>query len=153
MGLPINKISVAVNNNDILHRFLVNNDYSKQLVHETISPSMDISVASNFERLVYDFFLDRDSAKCADMFDNFPANPIELDSEMWQKKDNLFSSSKVNDLDTKKMIQEIYQSNGYILDPHTAVAAVEALRKSDQAIIMLFYLLHTQQNSLKFMKN
>ena len=132
MGLPINKISVAVNNNDILHRFFSENDYSKQFVHETISPSMDISVASNFERLIYDFFLDRDSSRCAAMFDNFPINPIELDSETWQKKENLFSSSKVNDSDTKKIIQEIYQSFGYILDPHTAVAAAEALSKSNQ---------------------
>jgi threonine synthase len=132
MGLPINKISVAVNNNDILHRFFSENDYSKQFVHETISPSMDISVASNFERLIYDFFLDRDSSRCAAMFDNFPINPIELDSETWQKKENLFSSSKVNDSDTKKIIQEIYQSFSYILDPHTAVAAAEALSKSNQ---------------------
>jgi threonine synthase len=50
---------------------------------------------------------------------------------MWRKKDYLFDSSKVNDLDTAKMIQEIYQSNGYILDPHTAVAAVEAFKTSD----------------------
>ena len=132
MGLPINKISVAVNNNDILHRFFSENDYSKQFVHETISPSMDISVASNFERLIYDFFLDRDSSRCAAMFDNFPINPIELDSETWQKKENLFSSSKVNDSETKKIIQEIYQSFGYIIDPHTAVAAAEALSKSNQ---------------------
>ena len=76
MGLPINKISVAVNDNDILHRFFSSNDYSKQLVHETISPSMDISVASNFERLVYDFFLNRDSSKCAKMFDNFPIKAL-----------------------------------------------------------------------------
>ena len=131
MGLPINKISVAVNNNDILHRFFSSNDYSKQLVHETISPSMDISVASNFERLVYDFFLNRDSSKCAKMFDNFPIKPIELDVETWQRKDSLFSSSKVDDLETTKTIQEIYQANSYILDPHTAVAAVEAIKKSD----------------------
>jgi len=102
MGLPIKKISVAVNENDILHRFFSDNNYSKQFVHETISPSMDISVASNFERLVYDLFLNRDSAKCFKMFDNFPVNPIELDPITWQKKDHLFSSSKVNDLDTKK---------------------------------------------------
>ena len=133
MGLPINKISVAVNNNDILHRFFSSNDYSKQLVHETISPSMDISVASNFERLVYDFFLNRDSSKCAKMFDNFPIKPIELDVETWQRKDSLFSSSKVDDLETTKTIQEIYQSNGYIIDPHTAVAAVEAIKKSDSS--------------------
>ena len=132
MGLPINKISVAVNENDILHRFFSDNNYSKQFVHETISPSMDISVASNFERLVYDLFLDRDSARCSKMFDNFPTNPIELDSITWQKKDRLFSSSKVNDLDTKKIIQETYKLFNYILDPHTAVAAVEAFNKSDE---------------------
>ena len=132
MGLPINKISVAVNENDILHRFFSDNNYSKQFVHETISPSMDISVASNFERLVYDLFLDRDSARCSKMFDNFPTNPIELDSITWQKKDHLFSSSKVNDLDTKKIIQETYKLFNYILDPHTAVAAVEAFNKSDE---------------------
>ena len=133
MGLPINKISVAVNDNDILHRFFSSNDYSKKLVHETISPSMDISVASNFERLVYDFFLNRDSSKCAKMFDNFPIKPIELDVETWQRKDDLFSSSKVDDLETTKTIQGIYQVNGYILDPHTAVAAVEAIKKSDSS--------------------
>ena len=132
MGLPINKISVAVNENDILHRFFSDNNYSKQFVHETISPSMDISVASNFERLVYDLFLDRDSNKCSKMFDNFPANPIELDPATWQKKDRLFSSSKVNDLDTKKIIQETHQLFDYILDPHTAVAAIEAFNKSDE---------------------
>jgi len=132
MGLPIKKILVAVNENDILHRFFSDNNYSKQFVHETISPSMDISVASNFERLVYDLFLNRDSAKCFKMFDNFPANPIELDPITWQKKDHLFSSSKVNDLDTKKIIQETHRSFNYILDPHTAVAAVEAFDKSDE---------------------
>ena len=133
MGLPINKISVAVNDNDILHRFFNSNDYSKQLVHETISPSMDISVASNFERLVYDFFLNRDSSKCAKMFDNFPIKPIELDFETWQRKDGLFSSSKVDDFETAKTIQAMYQANSYILDPHTAVAAVEAIKKSDSS--------------------
>jgi len=132
MGLPIKKILVAVNENDILHRFFSDNNYSKQFVHETISPSMDISVASNFERLVYDLFLNRDSAKCFKMFDNFPVNPIELDPITWQKKDHLFSSSKVNDLDTKKIIQETHRSFNYILDPHTAVAAVEAFDKSDE---------------------
>ena len=132
MGLPINKISVAVNENDILYRFFSNNNYSKQAVHETISPSMDISVASNFERLVYDLFLNRDSVKCFKMFDNFPASPIELDPITWQKKDHLFSSSKVNDLDTKKIVQKTHRLFDYIIDPHTAVAAVEAFNKSDE---------------------
>lgn len=130
MGLPINKISVAVNNNDILHRFFSRNDYSKKSVHDTLSPSMDISVASNFERLVYDFFLERNAAECAAMFDNFPTSAISLESKIWSKKEKLFSSSKVNDHNTKTLIQDIFESHNYILDPHTAVAAEEALKQS-----------------------
>ena len=130
MGLPINKISVAVNNNDILHRFFSKNDYSKKSVHDTLSPSMDISVASNFERLVYDFFLERNAAECAAMFDNFPTSAIALESEIWSKKEKLFSSSKVDDHNTKTLIQDIFESHNYILDPHTAVAAEEALKQS-----------------------
>ena len=130
MGLPINKISVAVNNNDILHRFFSKNDYSKKSVHDTLSPSMDISVASNFERLVYDFFLERNAAECAAMFDNFPTSAISLESKIWSKKEKLFSSSKVDDHNTKTLIQDIFESHNYILDPHTAVAAEEALKKS-----------------------
>ena len=132
MGLPVNNISVAVNNNDILHRFFNENDYSKQSVCETISPSMDISVASNFERLIYDLFLDRDSVQCAAMFKNFPIEPIKLDHSMWKKKEGLFSSCKVNDLDTTKMIKRVFESDSYLLDPHTAVAAVQAFEQSDQ---------------------
>lgn len=130
MGLPINKISVAVNNNDILHRFFSKNDYSKKSVHDTLSPSMDISVASNFERLVYDFFLKRNAAECAAMFDNFPTSAISLESKIWSKKEKLFSSSKVDDHNTKTLIQDIFESHNYILDPHTAVAAEEALKRS-----------------------
>ena len=132
MGLPVDKISVAVNNNDILHRFFNENDYSKQSVYETISPSMDISVASNFERLIYDLFLERDAVQCAAMFKNFPIEPIKLDHSMWKKKEGLFSSCKVNDLDTTKMIKRVFESDSYLLDPHTAVAAVQAFEQSDQ---------------------
>ena len=132
MGLPVNNISVAVNNNDILYRFFNENDYSKQSVYETISPSMDISVASNFERLIYDLFLDRDAVQCAAMFKNFPIEPIKLDHSMWKKKEGLFSSCKVNDLDTTKMIKRVFESDSYLLDPHTAVAAVQAFEQSDQ---------------------
>ena len=131
MGLPINKISVAVNDNDILHRFFSENDYSKQTVQETISPSMDISVASNFERLVYDFFLDRDAGECAKLFTQFPVHAIELDEDVWKRKNELFSSSRVNDEHTQKLIQETYAAHDYVLDPHTAIAMDEALKMSN----------------------
>ena len=132
MGLPMNKISVAVNDNDILHRFFSDNDYSKKMVQETLSPSMDISVASNFERLVYDFFLERDATGCSKLFDQFPSNSIHLDEEMWNKKKQLFSSSRVSDDHTKELIQEIFNSRNYVLDPHTAIAVDEAIKKSDE---------------------
>ena len=122
MGLPIKTISVAVNDNDILHRFFASNDYSKKQVHETISPSMDISVASNFERLVYDFFLDRSTAKCAELFNSFPSRGIELDEATWDKKNTLFSSSSVDDAATQAIIQSVNNEHHYLLDPHTAVA-------------------------------
>ena len=131
MGLPINKISVAVNDNDILHRFFSGNDYSKQATHQTISPSMDISVASNFERLVYDFFLERDASGCAKLFDQFPTNPIQLDENIWNKKNKLFSSSRVSEDHTKELIRKIFHSQDYILDPHTAIALDEAVNKGD----------------------
>ena len=79
MGLPLSKIIVAVNSNDILHRFFKNNDYSKRIAIETLSPSMDISVASNFERLLYDFYLDRDANACADLYANFPKMDISIE--------------------------------------------------------------------------
>ncbi len=123
MGLPIKEIKVAVNSNDILFRFFDQNDYSKFDVNETISPSMDISVASNFERLVYDFFLDRNSQALQEMFSNFPNQPLNLKKNTWQKGKALFSSIRVNDQQTKSRIIEFYAKNQYLLDPHTAVAA------------------------------
>jgi len=116
-----------VNDNDILHRFFGSNDYSKKQVHETISPSMDISVASNFERLVYDFFLDRNASKCAELFNNFPSQGIELDETTWSKKNKLFNSASVNDAATQEIIHSIFQHHHYLLDPHTAVAMQEAM--------------------------
>ncbi len=133
MGLPIKTICIAVNNNDILHRFFNKNDYSKQQVLETLSPSMDISVASNFERLIYDFFLDRDATSCADLFNNFPDQSIKLDPNLWKKKNQLFTSSKVNDLDTQEAIQDFCNTYNYVIDPHTAVAIREAIDKSSES--------------------
>ena len=139
MGLPVKTISVAVNDNDILHRFFASNDYSKKQVHETISPSMDISVASNFERLVYDFFLDRSTAKCAELFNGFPNQGIELDEGTWNKKNALFSSSSVDDAATQAIIQSVNNEHHYLLDPHTAVAmqdAIEASSSTDHYVVL-----------------
>ena len=129
MGMPLNKIIVAVNSNNILHRFFSSNDYSKNVVQETISPSMDISIASNFERLIYDYYMDRDADLCRKAYASFPSQPIHLDKSIWEKSKNLFLSYTVNDGDTFNAMKKTYKKYNYLIDPHTAVAseAIDAL--------------------------
>ena len=128
MGMPLSKIVVAVNSNNILDRFFKNNDYSKMQVNETISPSMDISVASNFERLLYDFYLNRDSKKCSDHYTHFLNNGIKIDEKVWKKSSELFLSYCINDDSTYECMQHFSENFNYIMDPHTAVAAKAAIK-------------------------
>ena len=128
MGMPLSKIIVAVNNNDILDRFFKNNDYSKIDVTETISPSMDISVASNFERLLYDFYLNRNAQKCSDHYTNFPNKGIKIDEKMWKKTSELFLSYSINDDSTYECMKHFCDNFNYIMDPHTAVAAKAVIK-------------------------
>ena len=123
MGMPLSKIIVAVNSNDILHRFFINNDYSKEKVNETISPSMDISVASNFERLLYDFYLEGDTKLCSKLYANFPNSKIEIDSKIWKKSSQLFISYSSDDRATYECMKYYFNNFNYVMDPHTAVAA------------------------------
>ena len=128
MGMPLSKIIVAVNNNNILDRFFKNNDYSKIDVTETISPSMDISVASNFERLLYDFYLNRNSKKCSDHYKHFPNKGIKIDEKMWKKSSKLFLSYSINDDSTYECMKHFSENFNYIMDPHTAVAAKAVIK-------------------------
>ena len=123
MGMPLSKIVVAVNSNDILDRFFRNNDYSKNEVNETISPSMDISIASNFERLLYDFYLNRDAEMCSRLYSRFPENSIQIDKSIWSKSSELFLSYSSDDISTYKCMQYYFNKYNYVMDPHTAVAA------------------------------
>ena len=131
MGMPLNKIIVAVNNNNILHRFFENNDYSKNVVKETISPSMDISIASNFERLIYDFYANRDSNLCSELYSNFPEYPISVEKELWKKSKELFASYTVDDTSTVTAMRDVYKSYDYLMDPHTAVALESSEKLKD----------------------
>ena len=131
MGMPLNKILVAVNENNILHRFFSDNDYSKTKVSETISPSMDISIASNFERLVYDFYAERDSKLCSDFYTNFPESPIKLETSMWNKSKDIFLSYCVDDISTIEAMKNTQKKFNYLIDPHTAVASEAVGRISE----------------------
>ena len=128
MGLPLSKIIVGVNENNILDRFFKSNNYSRSKVIETISPSMDISVASNFERLIYDFYLEGDSKRCSEIYLSFPNTPITIDKDMWEKTRKLFLSYSVDDINTYKCMKSFNAEYNYIIDPHTAVAAESVMQ-------------------------
>jgi len=121
MGLPINKLIVATNQNDILHRAILNGKYEAKEVTETISPSMDIQIASNFERLIYDL------NNYNDIETKNVMNKIKIDgkyiiSEEKQKKINKdFLSATINEKEVLNVIKEIHQEYNVVLDPHSAI--------------------------------
>jgi threonine synthase len=142
MGMPLSKIVVAVNSNDILDRFFRNNDYSKNEVNETISPSMDISIASNFERLLYDFYLNRDAEMCSKLYSRFPENSMHIDQSIWSKSSELFLSYSSDDISTYECMQYYFNKYNYVMDPHTAVAA-DAVRSLKDALVSKTVILST----------
>ena len=128
MGLPIGKLVVATNKNDILHRFFKDNDYSKQQLEHTLSPSMDIMVSSNFERLLFDM-LGRDGDKLARLMDTFQnTGKLSAPESEWLNIKNLFDSCCCDDATTCATISELYEQTGYLADPHTATG-VKALQE------------------------
>ncbi len=121
MGLPIEKLVIATNSNDILARTLQTGRYERGDVHATISPSMDIQVSSNFERMMFDL-ASRDSHKVNDYMDEFAQkDSITLGDAEISKARDLFLAEQVDDATTKRVMAALAASNGYIADPHTAV--------------------------------
>jgi len=120
IGLPIGKLVVATNKNDILHRAISKGDYKIKKVEETFSPSMDIQIASNFERLLYDLN-DKDSEKTLEIMKKIKTNDYYLDQEMIKKINKDFLSESLSEEETLNEISETYNENKYILDPHTAI--------------------------------
>jgi threonine synthase len=131
MGLPIQQLIVATNENDILHRCISANQYQKKGLVQTLSPSMDIMVSSNFERLLFDLY-DCDGAVLSELLTNLnngTANSLE--PQRWEKARQLFSSHRVDDDKTCEVISQIAQQHNYLLDPHSAIG-VEAGRICNQ---------------------
>jgi threonine synthase len=138
MGLPIDKLLVATNQNDILFRAISSGDYSANEVKESISPSMDIQVASNFERLIYDL-LSKDSNKTNDVMKNFKKNKnFLIDTDLLNKLKKDFISEKIDENETINEIKSNFENYNIILDPHTAigVGAVNKLNLKDEFIIL-----------------
>ncbi len=138
MGLPINKLIVATNKNDILLRVINTGSYKPSKVEPSLSPSMDIQISSNFERLLFDV-LDSNDSKVVSLMDSLKSEgSFKLKKEEVDiiKKD--FYAEKTNDEETKKTIKEVKKEHKFIIDPHTATA-VQALKniKDDSETVVL----------------
>ncbi|MDB3987418.1 threonine synthase [Candidatus Pelagibacter sp.] len=121
MGLPINKLVVATNQNDILHRAISKGSYEVEKVIETISPSMDIQIASNFERLIYDLN-DCDDGKTINvMKDIREKGKYIIDQERLNKINTDFLSSKTSEEEVLETIKKVYEKFDIVLDPHSAI--------------------------------
>ena len=129
MGLPIEQLIIATNSNDVLHRLMSKNQYEVHPLQHTITPSMDIAVSSNFERLLFDLY-DRDGAKLADLMARMNAKKdvVSLDEDKLAKARALFDSYAVSEDSTVTTMQEVFGETGYLLDPHTAIG-VKAARE------------------------
>ena len=120
MGLPIDKLIVATNENDILQRVINSGVYKPDTVKTSITPSMDIQVASNFERLLF-YILDENDQKVSKLMNDLSLKgSFNLDKEVVKKIKKDFEAVRINDEDTQKIIKNIDDKHQFILDPHTA---------------------------------
>ncbi len=121
MGLPIDKLIVSTNRNDILYRFFQTGSYRKDQVVATQSPSMDIQVASNFERLLFEL-ADRDGAAVRRQMDDLAERGgFEVPGEALGRAREIFQSHRVDEAATTATIHDVHRDSGIIIDPHTAV--------------------------------
>ena len=120
MGLPIDKFIVATNENDILYRAISKGDYISKKVKETISPSMDIQLASNFERLIY-YINNSDSSRTVEIMKKVKQNSYKIEKSNLDMIQKDFLSESCNEKETLDIIKKNYEENNIILDPHTAI--------------------------------
>jgi threonine synthase len=129
MGLPVARLIVGSNRNDILARFLASNDMSMAPVEPSLSPSMDIQISSNFERLLFEL-LDRDpDATRQAMLDFRQTGRMRIADPIWHRARALFHGFRLDDPGTEAEIRRLHAATGYLADPHTAIgiAAARAL--------------------------
>ncbi len=126
MGLPIERLIIATNSNDVLHRVLTSGTYGRQSLEHTLSPSMDITVSSNFERLLFDLY-QRDGAAISDLMSRFDEGDISFSAAAMDRAKTLFSSCRVSDDETREQIAATWDRCEYMLDPHSAIGVKAAL--------------------------
>ena len=148
MGLGIDKLIVATNENDILKRVINTGEYKPDQVKPSFSPSMDIQISSNFERLLFDIVSEDDKRVSLLMNDLLSKGFFTLSKEEVGiiKKD--FCAETINNKDTLSIIQETHSKSNFILDPHTATAVGAAKKmnnlsnaKALKTVIFIFFIL------------
>jgi len=128
MGLPISRLILATNRNDILSRFFGAGEYSLGEVVHTYSPSMDIQVASNFERYLY-YKVDCDAGRLRELMSDFArTGRLRIPPGPDGVVDRSFAAGAGTEEDTLATIRKYHQAHDYLLDPHTAVGVSVAER-------------------------
>ena len=138
MGLQIDKLIVATNQNDILHRAISKGQYKTHSVVETLSPSMDIQVASNFERLIYDIN-DQNTDKTSEIMKSIKNEKKYLIEEKELKKIKKdFVSETISEQELLSCIKKVYENYKIIIDPHTAVGlgALEKINLVGKSVVL-----------------
>ena len=142
MGLPIKKLIVATNENDILQRVINSGEYKPSKVRPSLSPSMDVQVSSNFERLLFDI-LNCDDKKLSNlMSDLLSKGSFNLNSKEVSliKKD--FCAEKTSDQETLDIIKDFSNKYNFILDPHTATAVGASKKNKDESETLILATAH-----------
>ncbi len=133
MGVDVDQFVVGSNRNDILTRFFETGSMTMSEVHPTISPSMDIQVSSNFERLLFELY-GRVGHRVAAMMAEFRATgEMTVDPAQFALLDGRWSSARLDDEQTQMVMKDIYERLGVLLDPHTAVGVGAAFEKRRDA--------------------
>ncbi|MBV9655374.1 MAG: threonine synthase [Acetobacteraceae bacterium] len=126
MGLPVARLIVGSNRNDILARFLAGNDMSMRAVEPSLSPSMDIQVSSNFERLLFEL-VGRDPAETTRIMLRFrETGRMQVSDGAWQRARQVFYGFRLDDAGTADEIRRLHNASGYLADPHTAIGIASA---------------------------
>jgi threonine synthase len=126
MGLPVKRLIIGANRNNILARFIAANDMSIREVEPSFSPSMDIQVSSNFERLLFEL-LCRDGAATAETMRRFRAEGrMPVPDAAWREATALFRGFTLDDPGTLAEIRHLWDAAGYLADPHTAIGTAAA---------------------------
>jgi threonine synthase len=130
-GLDIERLVIATNSNDILARTLATGRYEPHGVVQTASPSMDIQVSSNFERLIFEV-CERNSTRVRTLMTDFARDALfTLSKTELMTIKHVFSAHRVDEAETADTIAHIYRSTGYMADPHTAVGLSAAAKEPD----------------------